>query len=77
MAWFSTVQAMLTLGYPNSPQSGGRQDSIRSILFVMKKKERSLLIFIISQASARQGSASSTKKSEVKQVSTSEPWGIL
>jgi hypothetical protein len=35
---------------------------------VMKKKRRSLRVRIISHASARHASASSTRKSDVKQV---------
>ena len=56
---------------PSSPQSSGRQSASRSILFVKKKKEQSRRWRMISQMSSRQASASSIRKSDVKQSANS------
>ena len=74
--WFSQVTAMITLLYP-SFQSSGMHVLNLSILLVHIRKSTSFLCFMISQASLRQISASSMKKSDVKQVAISLPAAIF
>lgn len=67
---------METFSQP-SPQSGGRHAPMRSTRLVMMKKCTLFRTRIISQASARQESACSRKKSEVMQVKMLLPSGIF
>ena len=60
-----------------SPQSDGKQESIRSGRLVSRKNFTSLRIRMISQVCVRQTSASSRKKSEVIHTRMSLPLLIL
>lgn len=74
--WFSAVTLIMIFSH-QSPQSDGKQESIRSGRLVSRKNFTSLRIRMISQACIRQASASSRKKSEVIHTRMSSPLLIL
>lgn len=74
--WFSQVTLGMTLSQP-SPQSSGRHAAKHSGRLVSSQKRTSGRWRMTSQASSRQASASSTRKSEVMHTRMSSPGRTL